>query len=69
MGRLNEVKVPQGAGGGKADDKGVGDPSLKQGQEAPNCGVNQTCGTEAFPVHIYSGNGNTEGPKICVSGK
>ena len=46
-----------------------GDPSLKRGQEAPRCGIKDTCGTDSFPVHIYSGIGNSEGPKICVSGK
>ena len=46
-----------------------GDPSVKRGQEAPRCGVKDGCGPDAFPVHLYTGIGNSEGPKICVSGK
>lgn len=44
-------------------------PSLKRGIEAPMCGIADGCGGEAFPVHLFTGVTNTEGPKICVSGK
>ena len=48
----------------------VGDQSnVKVGEEQPQCGVKDGCGPESFPVHIYSGKGNSEGPKLCVSGK
>ncbi len=43
--------------------------SMKMGEELPNCGVKDGCGPESFPVHLYSGKGNSDGPKICVSGK
>ncbi|KAI0215994.1 hypothetical protein LSAT2_031940 [Lamellibrachia satsuma] len=42
---------------------------VKVGQELDKCGVKDNCGTTAFPVHLYTGKGNSEGPKICVSGK
>lgn len=33
------------------------------------CGVTKDCGSDAFPVHLYSGFQNSEAPKICISGK
>lgn len=61
MGKLSKIEVK------KAD---VGEKSnLKVGEELPNCGVKDTCGPDSFPVHLYTGKGNSEGPKICVSGK
>ena len=44
-------------------------PGLKAGEALPHCGVTSKCDSNHFPVHIYSGKGNSEGPKICVSGK
>ena len=43
--------------------------NVKVGEEQPQCGVKENCGPDSFPVHIFSGKGNSEGPKICVSGK
>lgn len=33
------------------------------------CGVTKDCGSDAFPVRLYSGFQNTEVPKICINGK
>ena len=44
-------------------------PALKRGIEAPMCGIADGCGADAFPVHLFTGVTNQEGPKICVSGK
>ena len=65
VGLLMEIKEPVP----REDVPNLGDPDLKRGQEAPRCGVKDGCGPDSFPVHIYTGIGNTEGPKICVSGK
>ncbi len=43
--------------------------NVKMGEELPQCGVKDACGADSFPVHMYSGKGNSEGPKLCVSGK
>ena len=42
---------------------------VKAGEEMPNCGVKETCGPDSFPVHLFTGKSNSQGPKICVSGK
>jgi hypothetical protein len=39
------------------------------GEELPNCGVTENCGEQGFPVHVYSGKGNSDILKICVGGK
>ena len=61
MGEISKIDV---------DKISTGDQSnIKVGEEQPECGVKESCGPESFSVHIYSGKGNSEGPKICVSGK
>ena len=64
VGKLSAV-VEEKAGG--AANAGGG--AVKLGEELPNCGVKEECGADGFPVHMYSGLENREGPKICVSGK
>lgn len=39
------------------------------GETLGNCGVQKDCGKSAFSVHLYSGRGNEEAPKICINGK
>ncbi len=69
MGELTKIDLDQAldAGGGAAQPPP--DPNVKVGEEQPQCGVKESCSPDSFPVHMYSGKGNTEGPKICVSGK
>jgi hypothetical protein len=63
VGKLSKV----GSDGGNADTNPVSD--VKLGEELPNCGVKDPCTGNNFPVHLFSGFQNKEGPKICVSGK
>ena len=65
MGDVEKVEVDKAA----AKDPKPGNPNVKLGEELPNCGVTDGCNTESFPVHLYTGKGNSEGPQICVSGK
>ncbi|KAK2188800.1 hypothetical protein NP493_121g04006 [Ridgeia piscesae] len=44
-------------------------PQVKVGSLVDKCGVSVSCGTTAFPVHLFTGKGNSDGPKICVNGK
>ncbi|CAD5116276.1 DgyrCDS5183 [Dimorphilus gyrociliatus] len=44
-------------------------PGSQIGETMSNCGVPKDCGKSAFAVHLYSGKGNEESPKICINGK
>ena len=71
MGKLDEVVVVEGEKKDEAKDKPAadGDGGMKQGEELANCGVKDSCGSESFSVHVFSGQGNSMGPKICIGGK
>ena len=62
VGKLSrlEVKKPQ-----VAEEQ----TNMKLGEMLANCGITKGCGSESFPVHLYTGRGNSDGPKICVNGK
>ncbi|XP_063611982.1 protein O-linked-mannose beta-1,2-N-acetylglucosaminyltransferase 1-like [Penaeus indicus] len=42
---------------------------MQVGEILPNCGLDFVCPHNHFPVHIFSGKGKDDMPKICVSGK
>lgn len=42
---------------------------LRLGDDLDNCGVTEACAGDSFPVRLYSGLENKEGPRICVNGK
>lgn len=66
VGKLTASVAVKGVAGAAAAS---GQEGVKLGEELPNCGVQAACGAGAFPVHVFSGVQNKEGPKICVSGK
>ena len=43
--------------------------SMKRGADLPNCGLQNVCSADSIAVHLYTGQGSEEGPKICVGGK
>ena len=72
VGILNENIVVEGEkAAGKAGDGGGGgsENGVKMGEELANCGVKDGCGPESFSAHLFTGMGNSLGPKICVGGK
>ncbi|KAK4319892.1 hypothetical protein Pmani_009198 [Petrolisthes manimaculis] len=42
---------------------------MEVGEILPNCGISYVCPHNHFPVHIFTGKGKDDTPKICVSGK
>ena len=70
MGKLNEVVVVEGEKKEAAKPAAPNnDNGVKTGESIANCGVKDSCGPESFSVHLYSGQGNSQGPKICIDGK
>ena len=39
------------------------------GSSVKNCGLEDACQENEFPVHVYTGKDNNDEPKICVDGK
>lgn len=62
MGKLSTVQV-------KKPQVAEQPSNLQLGEMFANCGVTKPCGADSFPVHLYTGKGNVDGPKICVNGK
>ena len=61
VGKLSEIKTE------KAQvESGAG---LSKGEDSVNCGLPNDCGADGVAVHLFTGQGNNEGPKICVNGK
>ena len=60
MGKLTPVEVKEEQKANKDDKVGI---------ELPNCGIKDGCGLNSFPVHLYTGRENKDGPKICIGGK
>ena len=67
MGKLNEVVVQEQEAEKPAEVPA--ESNVKVGEELTNCGVKDGCGPEAFAVHVFTGMGNSQGPKICIGGK
>ena len=61
VGRLSKVDVKKPQVEEQTD--------MKMGEMFSNCGIPKGCSSESFPVHLYTGKGNSDGPKICVNGK
>lgn len=49
-------------GGGKIAD------AVPVGSSSSNCGVSKICMHDEFPVHLFSGKENVDGPRLCVNG-
>ena len=69
MGKLNEVLVVEEEKAAEKEAVAPAESNVKVGEELANCGVKDGCGPEAFAVHIFTGVGNSQGPKICIGGK
>jgi len=58
LGLASDVKPPAG---------GIQAP-LPVGGTSSNCGLEKSCLPEEFPVHVFSGKENVDGPRICING-
>ncbi|KAG8199789.1 hypothetical protein JTE90_000882 [Oedothorax gibbosus] len=43
--------------------------SVAVGEIVPNCGLDKVCGKDEFSVHLYTGNGNKDEPRLCIDSK
>lgn len=43
--------------------------SVAVGEIVPNCGLEKVCGKDEFSVHLYTGNGNKDEPRLCIDSK
>ena len=59
VGLASDVKAP--AAGGVQAPAPVGGTSS-------NCGLEKSCLPDEFPVHVFSGKENVEGPRMCING-
>jgi len=53
----------------ESDAKAVAGGAVPHGTASSNCGLSRSCSPDEFPVHLYSGKENVNGPRICINGK
>ena len=70
MGELkpaSQLILPQAADVAAAGSQAGG--AVPVGLSSAQCGLTNSCLPNEFPVHLFSGKENVEGPRMCINGK
>lgn len=43
--------------------------AFQKSDVVPNCGMKETCSSDTFPIHVYTGKDHNDTPKLCINGR
>lgn len=61
MGPINELK--------SIEAQIISQDKIVVSEVLKNCGLRESCKSNEFPIHVYSGVNHDDQPKICIDGK